>query len=105
MNEQRVREIFREELISILGDYTNIPLEVVNAFTERGFLSTANLSSGLLYISSGKINSLSGTGVVKLISSAPAVVPGGSKGVYVALISGGSPTNFMQVADGIVTAI
>lgn len=40
MNEiqiNQIREIFKEELLKILGDYSNIPLEIENALIARGF--------------------------------------------------------------------
>jgi len=35
MDEERIRQIFREELIKILGTYASIPFEVDGAFRER----------------------------------------------------------------------
>ena len=55
MNEEQVRKIFREELIKILGNEKQIPLDVERALKARGFWfskTTPTTVTQTLYVAS-----------------------------------------------------
>ena len=86
--KKQIIELQKE--MASLRSVATLPLDVERALTARGFFKLSNpLGTGVLYSSNGVIST----------------VTGDSAGVYVATISGGSPTNFMSVSNGIVTVI
>ena len=91
MNEEQIKTLIKQEVTKMLGDYTNIPLEVENAFLARGFTK-----NGL-----GNI-----TGIVKAngLGVPTAITPvAGTSTVYVAASSGGAVTTAIIFTDGVRT--
>jgi len=41
MNEEQIKTLIKQEVVKMLGDYTNIPLEIENAFLARGFIKNS----------------------------------------------------------------
>ena len=86
--ERRIESLEREN--QALRNVATFPLDIQRVLEKRGFFRlTSPLGTGVLYSTNGVIST----------------VVGDTETVYVALISGGSPTNPMAVSNGIVTAI
>lgn len=90
MNQEQVKALIREEIIKLLGDYSNIPLEVQRALQANGFV-ISSYSSGV-----AKFNAFGELGVT--------VPKSGTVDVFVASASGGAVTRELIFTNGILTS-
>ena len=90
MTPEETKNLIREEIINMLGDYSKIPLELVKAFTVAGFVRVAVPGTGI-----PKANGLEDSTIIS-----PAL---GTTTVYVAAGSGGAVTHPITFTDGILT--